>query len=57
MSSRQYEVWVWTPSGQVPVIVAANNQQEAIALVTSMYAALIAEDKRYSVQTYAKPLC
>jgi len=51
-----YQVMVWTPSGQTPVVVSANNQQEAIALVKSMYAALLAEDKRYSVQTYAKPL-
>jgi hypothetical protein len=56
MSARQYQVMVWTPSGQVPVIVMANHQQDAIALVRSMYASLLAEDARYSVQTYAKPL-
>jgi len=56
MSAREYEVVVWTPSGQVPVRVTANHQQEAIALVKSMYAHLIAKDSRYSVQTYAKPL-
>ena len=56
MSARQYEVLVWTPSGVTPTIVSANNQQEAIALVRSMYAALIAKDRRYSVQTYAKLL-
>ena len=52
----RFEVMVWTPSGQTPVIVHANHQQEAIKLVRSMYAALIAENKGYSVQTYAKPL-
>jgi hypothetical protein len=52
----RFEVMVWTPSGQTPVIVHANHQQEAIKLVRSMYASLIAEDSRYSVQTYAKQL-
>jgi len=47
---------VWTPNGQVPVIVTANHQQDAIALVRSMYASLIAKDSRYSVLTYAQPL-
>jgi len=56
MSVYQFEVIVWTPSGQVPVVVTANHQQEAIALVTSMYAALIETDSRYSVQTYARQL-
>jgi uncharacterized protein YchJ len=56
MAAQQYKVMVWTPSGQVPVIVAANHQQDAIAIVRSMYAALLAEDSRYSVQTYATPL-
>jgi len=52
----RFQVMVWTPSGQTPVVVHANNQQEAIKLVRSMYAALLVSDKRYSVQTYAKPL-
>lgn len=56
MSARQYKVMVWTPNGQTPVIVTANNQHEALALVESMYAKLLAEDGRYSVQTYAEPL-
>jgi len=56
MAAQQYEVIVWTPSGQTPVIVTANHQQDAIALVRSMYMALIIEDNRYSVQTYARPL-
>lgn len=56
MSAQQFKVMVWTPSGQVPVIVTANHQQDAIALVRSMYAKLIAEDSRYSVQTHATQL-
>ncbi len=52
----RFEVIVFTPSGQTPVIVHANNQQEAIKLVRSMYASLLAEDRRYTVQTYARPL-
>lgn len=56
MSAQQYKVLVWTPSGVVPVIVFANNQHDAIDLVKSMYAALLAEDNRYSVQTHAQPL-
>ena len=52
----RFEVIVWTPSGQTPVIVHANNQHEALKLVRSMYASLLAEDSRYSVQTYARPL-
>lgn len=56
MSARQFEVRVWTPSGVVPVVVTANNQQEAHALVSGMYAALIANDPRYSVADYVTPL-
>ena len=56
MSAQRYEVVVWTPSGQTPVIVTANHQQEAIKLVRSMYASLIAEDSRYSVQTHARQI-
>lgn len=47
---------VWTPNGQVPVIVTATHQQEAFELVSSMYAALIAKDSRYSILTYVEPL-
>jgi len=56
MSSRQYEVKVQTPGGVVEVVVAAHNQQEALAVVRSMYASLLAADRRYHVCTYAKQL-
>lgn len=56
MSARQYEVKVQTPGGTVPVVVTANRQSEALDIVRSMYASLLATDNRYHVCTYAKPL-
>ena len=52
----RFRVIVYTPNGQTGVIVHASHQQEAVALVKSMYAALMVEDRRYVVKDYAEPL-
>ena len=54
--SKRFEVRVQTPGGTVSAIVFANNQHEALNLVRSQYASLLATDKRYHVITSAKCL-
>jgi hypothetical protein len=54
--SKRFEVRVQTPGGTVSAIVFAMNQTEALDLVRSQYAALLAKDGRYHVVTSAKCL-